>query len=326
MFHDYDFVVKFQDSAELYIKFNDSELTRDYVALFFRNYKKQPPILRDQGAYDIARMRELASQARDILGWNWTEADYSDYAVTTRMHKDLEIYLSKGFTDIPLRHDSLLHELHICLHSAQLQNQRTTIQLEWFNDDGFDLKKYDFQFIHDDTLGAVSLQNPYVGHPPDWIWKQNDHTAVWQTCKFHDFVRPGLVISMQGHLQRTIAEFNRVDYLNWWRQMAPNFLAYHGEKKMLSNTGKPVIGYVINNHDLVPLQDKRQLNFEWIKFHPDLDSKISFDNLPVLQPISQSDYQNIAGPDWPTYEQFVNGNRPNYVCQEIHDMIGAEVK
>ena len=127
----YDFAIKFHDSAPLYVKFNDSQLSRDYMALFYRNYQKQLPMLRDQGAYDIDKMRELASQAQHILGWSWSHDDYNDYAVTTKMHKDLERYLSQGFSNVPREHDSLLHELHICLHSAQLQHQRTTVQLEW---------------------------------------------------------------------------------------------------------------------------------------------------------------------------------------------------
>jgi hypothetical protein len=325
---DYHFAVKFKDSEELYILFDNNALAKDYIGLFYRNYLKQLPILRDQGAYDTDKMRELASKAQSILGWDWVHADYDNYEVTTQMHKDLETYLKKGFAGVPQYHDSLLHELHICLHSAQLQNQRTTVQLEWFNDDGFDINGYDFKFIHDNTLGAISLQNPYVGHPPDWIWQQNDHTAVWQTCKFHDFVRPGLVISMQGQLQHTVTEFKEADeYLTWWRQAAPDFLQYHGENKMLANTGKPVIGYIINNHDLIPLQKKDKLIFEYVKFHPDLEHNISLQNLPVLYPISESDYKNLAGLDWPEYQEFVSGqHQPDFVCQEILHMTGIEIK
>jgi len=285
-------------------------------------------MFRDQGAYNIDRMRDLALQAQHILGWTWAYDDYSDYTITTKMHKDLEIYLSKGFTEVSEQHDSLLHELHICLHSAQLKNQRTTVQLEWFNDDGFDLTNYHFKFIHDFTLGAVTLQNPYVGHPPDWIWRQNDHTAVWQTCKFHDFVRPGLVISMQGNLERTVTEFQEADtYLQWWQQWAPDFLAHHGVEKMLSNTGKPVIGYIVNNHDLLDLCSRSRLVFEQVEFHPDIANRISGANLPAWYEISESDYNNLAGPDWPDYAQFVRGqNRPDFVCREISDMIGIEIR
>jgi hypothetical protein len=325
---DYDFIIKFQDADPLYVTLNPGALSRDYLALFRRNYQRQLPMLRDQGAYDIDRMRELASKAQKILGWSWTHDDYNDYAVTTQMHKDLERYLSQGFAHVPGTHDSLLHELHICLHSAQLQHQRTTVQLEWFNDDGFDLGDYDFRFIHDDTLGAVSLQNPYVGHPPDWIWRQNDCSAVWQTCKFHDFVRPGLVISMQGQLERTVNEFQEAEsYLEWWRQSAPDFLAYHGEQKMLANTGHPVIGYIVNNHDLLDLYSRPRLIFERVEFHPDLENRISGASLPAWHEISEFDYNNLAGPDWPEYAQFVSGkNRPDFVLREIFHMTGLEIK
>ena len=125
---EYHFALRFKDTEPLYIKFADSGLAKDYMALFYRNYQKQPPMLRDQGAYDIDQMRQLADKAKHILGWHWQAEDYSDYRVTTRMHKDLETYLKSGFGNVPGQHDQLLHDLHICLHSAQLQNQRTPIQ------------------------------------------------------------------------------------------------------------------------------------------------------------------------------------------------------
>jgi len=322
----YHFSIKFRDSPQLLIQFEDSQLAKDYMALFYRNYQRELPMLRDQGAYDIDRMKDLASQAQSILGWHWTYEDYDDYAVTTQMHKDLEIYLQKGFVGVSEAHDELLHELHICLHSMQLQNQRTTIQLEWFNDDGFDLADYDFEFRHDHTLGAVTLQNPYVGHPPDWIWRQNDHTAVWQTCRFHDWVRPGLVIAMQGNLQRTVTEFQDLDrYLAWWHQWAPDFLEFHGQEKMIRNTGRPVIGYVINNQDLVPLQHQPRLIFESVSFHPDLEAQLENWHLVEIPPITEHDYNNLAGPDWPAYQLFIDGqDRPDFVCREILEMTGID--
>jgi hypothetical protein len=324
---DYDFAIKFHDCVPLLVKLQNGQLSRDYLALVYRNYQQQLPVLRDQGDYNIDKMRDLAAKAQDILGWSWTYDDYSDYAVTTKMHKDLERYLSKGFNVVPKEHDSLLHELHICLHSAQLGHQRTSVQLEWFNNDGFALQAYDFKFVHDNTLGAICLQNPHVGHPPDWIWRQNDHTAVWQTCKFHDFVRPGLVINMQGKLERTVGEFEHAEtYLQWWRKWAPDFLEFHGQDKLLANTGRPVIGHILNNQDLLPLQLKNKLDFDSIEFHPDLISSLSFANLPSVYAISEFDYNNLAGPDWPAYQQFITGERrPDFVCQEIFDMTGIKI-
>jgi hypothetical protein len=323
---EYHIAIKFQESDELLIRFNDSDLVQDYLYLFYKNYQRQLPLFRDQGAYSLERMRELVEQCGTMLNWHWDLDRYDGFENTTLLHKDLEKYLARGFNGVPKEHDSLLHELHICLHSSQLKNQRTTMQLEWFNDDGFSLADYNFKFVHDNTLGAVFLQNPYVGHPPDWIWEQNDFTNVWQTCKFHDFVRPGLVINMLGSLERSVISFPQEEYLRWWETFAPDFLQYHGVEKMLANTGKPVIGYIINNQLLLGLQTKEKINFEYVRFHPDLKISPSRQKfLPEFQ-INKQDYERIAGPSWPDYDDFfLHNNRPAFVIEEIYQMTGIKI-
>ena len=320
---DYQFEIKFKNFDALFVKFNDGRLSQDYTMLFYRNYQKQLPILRDMGAYNIEYMRELAIKCKDILGWDWINDRYDDYEVTTRMHKDIEKYAGKGFDLVNSEHDQLLHELHICLHSTQQHNQRETIQLEWFNDDGFSLQPYDFNFVHDYTLGAVILQNPYVGHPPDWIWKQNDYSNIWQTCKFHDFVRPGMVIQMKGNIEKTVKPFTDVDnYISWWKQHAPDFLKHHGIEKMIANTGNPVIGYIINNQDLIPLQTATSIELEYVKINPKLNLDSLSKRLPELPGIRKHDYENVAGPDWPSYDDFLaDKNVPDFVKQEIATML-----
>jgi hypothetical protein len=322
----YHYAVKLKNYDELLIKLNDSNLTKYYLYLLHKNYQRQPPLLRDQGAYTLEKMQTLAKQCKNVLGWNWTNLDYSDIAITTQMHKDIETYLSTGFSNVPAEHDHLLHELHICLHSIQRNNKRTTIQFEWFNDDGFSLKDYDFTFSHDGTLGAICLQNPYVGHPPDWVCEQNDYTNVWQTCKFHDFVRPGFVIQMTGSIEKTINSFNVSNYVKWWKTHALDFFEFHGEQKMITNTGKPVIGYVVNNDLLLTMQHQSLLELEYIRFNPEIDiSPAQQVFLPDCK-IGQHDYNNIAGPDWPPYDQFVTGqNIPSFVVKEIEELTGIQI-
>ena len=320
----YHFAIKFKQSPELLVQLNDTVLAKDWLYLFYRNCLHQRPLLRDQGEYTPSRMRQLANQCADVLGWDWVHDCYDDFAITTQMHKDIESYLLKGFSNVPKEHDALLHELHICLHSSQQRHARSTVQLEWFNDDGFSLVEYDFQFQHDDTLGAIWLQNPYVGHPPDWLWQQNDHTHVWQTCRFHDFVRPGCVIHMTGSLSRSFYEFDKNGYLAWWQQVAPEFLAHHGRDKMLHNTGHPVIGYVVNNQDLVPLQNLPYLQFESVRFNADIDIQPVKQTYTRQVAISEQDYENMRGPDWPAYQIF-RSDPDSFVSvvQELRDLTGT---
>lgn len=322
----YDLAVKFRDAPELLITLSDSDLARDWLYLFNINLERSAPLFRDSVAYSLERLNQLAKQAQQELGWNWNIHDSIGFKDTTQMHKDIENYLSRGYRNITEGQDYLLHEIHICLHFCQQGNLRTSMQLEWFNDDGFSLHGYDFKFSHDNTLGAVWLQNPYVGHPPDWIWKQNDHTNVWQTCRFHDWVRPGLVINMQGSIEPSQRPFDQDAYLEWWQTNAPEFIAYHGASHMLANVGHPVIGYVINNQDLLPLQQSEKIEFEYAKLRPGFDPKPSRQSPIKSCAINEIDYQNLCGPDWPDYTKFKQdpGSYPT-VLQEIKDMTGIKV-
>ena len=323
----YDFAIKFYECQPLEVKLIDTPLAQRYLALLYRNYCVEPPVVRDQGAFDQQRLQELANQCRKIFGWNWVHQDYTDLAVTTRMHKDIEQYLAQGYNRVAPGHDELLHELHICLHSVQYNSERTTMQLEWFNDDQFPIQPGELDFVHDNTLGAILLQNAYVGHPPMWLFQQNDHINVWQTCRFHDIVKPGIVIQMQGSTEILPQEFEQADlYLNWWRTVAQDFVNYHGEKKLLDNAGKPVIGYVINREYLYSLLTKSRFELEYIEFTERARSIASNCILPPRLPLTRQDYNNLAGPDWPCYDNWLETQElPEFVRAEILDMIGVHV-
>ena len=323
----YDFTIKFRDCDPLEVKLINTALAQRYLALMYRNYMIEKPVLRDQGRFNQQRLRELANQCKQVFGWDWVHQDYTDLAVTTRMHKDLEKYLAQGYNRVSPGHDELLHELHICLHSVQYNSERTTIQLEWFNDDQFAITPGELDFVHDNTLGAILLQNAYVGHPPMWLFQQNDHLNVWQTCRFHDVVKPGLVIQMQGSTEIQIEEFTQADiYLDWWRTAAPDFVEYHGEQKLLDNSGKPVIGYVTNREYLSSLRTRTEFELEYIEFDTQALAHAQHSSLPTRLPLARQDYDNLAGPDWPSYDQWLETKQlPEFVKQEILDMIGVQV-
>lgn len=328
MFMSPDLTIKFSNVDELHINFLDLPLIKKFVDLCHHNYVYQKPIVRDYKNYDIDVLKNLANQAKDLLGWNWIKSNdqYNDLAVTTQMHKDLEIFLSNGYNNIPAGFDQLLHDLHVALHSAQGSNNRNNIQLEWFNDDGFPLNDHDLEFVNDNTLGAVVLQNPYVGHPPAWVYGQNDHNNIWQTCRFHDVVKPGIVINLIGNLEKTVVPISKKqqdDYISWFQKHAPDFLDHHGKEKMLRNLGSPVIGYVANNHVLLELKKQQHIKFDYLHFH----SRFQLDNtvdplIGLKRSVTKDDYERMAGPDWPTYDDFVNNPAvPEFVLNEITKMI-----
>lgn len=234
-----DILVKYQGFPALEIELEPGSLTSSYKELVRKN-TQQPAISRDPCQYTEEYLRELAAQAKTVLGWDWIK-DIYDLETTTRLHKDIEVYLARGFTNIPSGHDQLCHELHYALHAVQLSNDRGNwIQVEWFNDDYIDMPD-DFEFCLSLKFGDVKLQNPYVGHDPAFLFRQQDWSNVEQTCKFHDIVRPG--INMMIH-EYALDDVDR--YLKYLYRNAPKWYFKHGPKKILRYTGWPKVGRVLN--------------------------------------------------------------------------------
>lgn len=234
-----DILIKYQGFPALEIEFDPSLLANDYKELIHKN-SNQPAISRDPCQYTEEYLRKLAQQAREVLGWDWVKNVY-DLDTTTILHKDIEVYLGQGFDKIPEEHDRLCHELHYALHAVQLSNDRGNwIQVEWFNNDYIDMPD-DFKFCHSLKFGDVKLQNPYVGHDPAFLFKQDDWSNVEQTCKFHDIVRPGLNIMIQEY------SISNIDwYLKCLQRQAPSWYFKHGPEKILRYTGWPKVGRVLN--------------------------------------------------------------------------------
>jgi hypothetical protein len=261
-----NFEIKFRGAPALKCQLDGSELSQRYLTLLKKQYHADSsPIFRDQQLYTIDYFRKLATTAKSVLGWDWVSDKY-EITTTTRLHKDLEEYLSKGFAHIPEEHDHLLHELHFCLHSIESGSSRGAwLQIEWFNDEGFDINSEEYPAKLNLDFGDIRLQNPYVGHHPLFLYEQQDDINVSQTCKFHDFVKPGInIVIDKGSNEK---EFDWQTYLQWFETAAPDFVSQHGIEQLKKFTGHPVVGTVINKSDLAELVEQPVLEFESIVFN-----------------------------------------------------------
>lgn len=249
-------IVQFKDHPELEIEIQDSDTGQQYYQLVKNNYQKEKPIYRDTLKFTPEYLKKLSLQARDAFGWNWDDVDDFASGIAPQLHKDLEILLANGFQNVPEEHDDLIHDLHYGLHLVQHgqhtgagpSGRTSWLQIEWYNDQGFDLPS-DFVFKDHLEVGDVRLQNPFVGHGPWQMWVEQDFINITQTCKFHDFVKPGITISHQP-----IKRFTQFDDLvKKFQQHDPEFVMTHGIDKIRRYTGHPVIGRVKNIDDLLSI-------------------------------------------------------------------------
>lgn len=242
----YNIGIKFKQYPELRLTIYDTPVGKNFVQLIKDNYSASPPVYRDRVKYNVEYMIELAHQAKQAFNWDWEIPSY-DLSHTTLLHKDLERLLGQtGFHDIPEQYDHLLMEMHYCLHIVQdpenIGTRTGAFQVEWFNDSGFPLDDT-FEFGTKKSFGDVELLNPFVGHGPVQIFHENDYTAIEQTCKFHNFVKAGIVISTYNH------EIDREEILKYFRHHATEFVEHHGQEKIMHYTGFPKIGHISNPED-----------------------------------------------------------------------------
>ena len=81
-----------------------------------------------------------------------------------------------------------------------------------------------------------------MGHGPLQIYLEQDFQQISQTCKFHNFVKPGINIV-------TVAEDEFTDFddlILKFKQHDPAFVEQHGVNHIVDYTGYPVIGKVEN--------------------------------------------------------------------------------
>jgi hypothetical protein len=136
------------------------------------------------------------------------------------------------------------------------------LQIEWYNDEGFELP-YSFKFKDNLDVGDIKLQNPFVGHSPIQMWSEQDFINIRQTCKFHNFVKPGINIVTEDFKKITATD----DILLKFKQVDPKFVELHGEDMIRHYIGYPVIGHIENINDLNQLiQDTSVLVFDGLDF------------------------------------------------------------
>jgi hypothetical protein len=257
--------IEFSNSTVLKVNLAPTPLGADYQRLVHSNYNEKFPTYRDKIKYDSEYLLTLALQAKTAFGWDWDLPEYN-LSVTPSLHRDLERLLGQtGFSNVPEEYDNLLHELHYCLHIVQhpdlVHTRIGQLQIEWFNDTGFMLPA-DFEFSTQIKFGDCLLQNPYVGHGPVQINNENDWESLDQVCKFHTFVKPGIVIYTGPNF-----EIDRNRILDKFKQHNPAFVKKHTEETILYYTGFPTIGQVENVHDLTQLvNDPLPINLTKIEF------------------------------------------------------------
>jgi hypothetical protein len=111
-------------------------------------------------------------------------------------------------------------------------------------------------------FGDIKLQNPYVGHHPLQIYLEKDFSKIAQTCKLHDFVKPGINI--------VIEDFNHnVDndiVIQNLKSYDSNFVNEQTEERIRKFIGYPVIGRVVNQSDLIEILKLPTLELESLRF------------------------------------------------------------
>lgn len=166
-------------------------------------------------------------------------------------------------------YDQLLYDIHFCLHSVESGSKRDHwLQLEWFNDDGFEIDEYEYPAKIALEPGDIRLQNPYVGHHPLYLYQQNDTSNILQTCKFHNLARPGINIvidELDNQINYRPEKF-WPNYTKWWHENGQDFIATHGWGRIKRFTGHPVVGRITNLDDLEYCVAQPVLEFEALSF------------------------------------------------------------
>jgi hypothetical protein len=295
-----DLSIYFKDFPPLLVQLDNNKVAHQWKKLFVDNYSQQMPIFRSGNKkYTLAYLNKLVAEANKKLHWNYS-TNIASADDTVKLHKNIEQICSDGFKSIPSEYDNLIHEMHFCIHAVEssgtlapvtytnptvtttpvnkvqtsvpttpVNKVQTSVptsflQIEWFNDDGFALDK-SFKFKLNMEVGDIKLQNPFVGHGPLQIYRYNDWLNVFQTCHFHDFVRPGINLLTKVRDNTDILDGS---YEEWWQTNATEFVSQHGMEKIWHYTGHPVIGRTLNVSDVIAVSNHREdLVFEKVIIH-----------------------------------------------------------
>jgi len=257
--------VHFDAQPVLDICVDNTETGRMYFDLCREQNTVQEPFYRDTLMYTPDYMIELAEQAQQAFGWDWF-SDHYDLSVTTQLHKDLEHSVGQlGFANIPAEYDTLLYELHHCLHAVQsgktAPGRWDNLQVEWLTDNAAPLPAT-FEFKESHNQGDLILINPYVGHNPVQIYREQDFGSLSTTCRFHNIIKPSIVLTARAY------HVAKDTVLQQFVQLDPEFVDLHGAEKIKYYTGSAVIGHV---QDPAVLQHITQftgvLTLDHVEFH-----------------------------------------------------------
>jgi hypothetical protein len=235
--------IKFHEHPTIEVVINDTETGRAYFEISKKQHQLQAPFFRDTRDYTADYMIQLAHEAKKVFGWNWLSDRY-DTSITARLHKDLENSIGKlGFAKIPAEYDNLLYDLHHCLHAIQFgktqSGREDNLQIEWLTDNSVPLPA-SFSFQESSKFGDLILINPYVGHNPLQIYRENDFDFLSTTCKFHDIIKPGIVLLSQD------TKCDKDAIVEKFKENDQAFVNLHGADKIRYYSGEAVIGRTLN--------------------------------------------------------------------------------
>jgi len=258
-------LVKFHNQPTIEIAVDNTKTGRLYFDLTRQQNEQQQPFYRDPVVYTPEYMVELAHQAKKAFNWDWFSDQY-DISITAQLHKDIENSVGQlGFAQIPREHHMLLYDLHHCLHNIQFGKKLTrrsgNFQIEWLTATPSVPLPADFEFKESTAGGDLILINPYVGHNPLQIYHENDFTSLETTCRFHDIIKPGIVLTHAATTTKNqiLTEFQRQD---------PEFVKLHGADKISYYAGAAVIGHVVDNKILNQVvQSKDTLMLDQVEFY-----------------------------------------------------------
>ena len=257
------FEILFKDSDPLKVTLQDSNLASNYYNLLKSKYQEDANVVfRDKKYYTLDVFQELAKQANDCLGWTW---DISDLSISnlTAMHKDIEHLVGAGYEDLPAEYDNLVHDIHYALHSIETNNERGAwLQLSWYTDEGFSISPEEYPGKKCCKFGDIKLDNPWVGHNPSMVFMQDDYTAISETCKFHDWAKPGMNILIENYG----GDIDVKEYYDWFTTHDPEFVETHTWKTIESYLGEAVVGNIVNLDTLEEILKKPYLEFEKFVF------------------------------------------------------------
>jgi hypothetical protein len=253
----------FKNFDPMEISIDDNKTGDLYLEIVKRHYEEQKPFFVDNLAWTSERLHYLARIAKKELNWNWLKNDYT-IDITAQLHKDLEYSVGiHGYESIPSEHHWLIYELHHCLHGIQHgkeEGRPDNLQVEWLTDDHHILPD-DFVFSPEIVNGDIILINPHVGHNPWQIYLEKDYEDLNSTVKFHDRIKPAVVISSCDF------QIDKQKILNTFIENDPEFVEKHTAEKILYYTGAAKIGKVTNIDQYLSIVNSPQiLEFDRIEF------------------------------------------------------------